>query len=477
MAIRTVGSLGADRSTVDRRRCFIAGWSGCDTGTGAEVVEIQGAPVTERHLALISFTLLQADRDLVAEMRRRTSRWGRLLAQRDLAHEIESEVEEQLRDLGDFVLDNSPVLGRLRDHLDEVQEAMPTVEHVELEPLPSRIDDLTRATDILVTAPNGPRLPLRMQGLGSRSLAELMVYRAFAAELSGTDEPYEPHVLACFEEPEAHLHPQAQLAVMSIIDEMRGQRIVTTHSPQIAAEADIRKVRLFRSSDDGSTVSESHSVSEEEVIKLRRLAERPHGQVLFSRLVIVGDGATERAALPVFAREHWGIDPEGMGVSFVDPLSLGQAAPLIGLLDDLGIPWLALVDGDQGGRDALKTIKNRLRRSMTSISDRVVRLPEGEDLEHYLVDQGFQRAIKRGIADLYGESALTDFSRSAEKGALDDDELLIEFLRSSNKKGTYGAAVAAAIVSTQNEMGKPVIPERIAELLKRADRILGVDRP
>ncbi len=472
VAIRTVASLGGDRSTVDRRRCFIAGWAVSDKGTGTEVDEIQGTPVTERHLALISFTLLQADRDLVAEMRRRTSRWGRLLAQRDLARETERQVEDQLRQLGEFVLDKSPVLGRLRDRLDDVQEAMPTVEQVELEPLPSRIDDLTRATDVVITAPNGPRLPLRMQGLGSRSLAELMVYQAFAAELSGTDEPYSPHLLVCFEEPEAHLHPQAQLAVMSIVNQMPGQRIVTTHSPQIAGEAGIRQVRLFRSSGATTTVSRPSSLTEEGLIKLRRLAERPYGHVLFARLVIVGDGASERAALPVFARTHWGMDPEGKGVAFVDPLSLGQAPPLIGLLDDLGIPWIVFADGDQGGRDALRAISRRLRRPTTSILDRVVKLPDGEDLEKYLVGEGLQPAIKRGIADLYGEGALTEFRSSSQKDALDDDELLIDFL--CHKKGTYGAAVAAAIVSTRNEKGEPLIPERIAELLKRADRILGV---
>ena len=342
VAVRTVGTLGTDRSLVERRRCFIDGWTGCDGGTGTEVVEIPGIWVTERHLALISFTLLQAGRDLVAEMRRRSSRWGRLLSQRDLTPDMENTIESRLRDLGELVLENSPLLGRLRDRLDEAQEAMPTVEHVELEPLPSRIDDLTRATDVLVRGPKGPRLPIRMQGLGSRSLAELMVYRAFAEELVGTDEPYSPHAVACFEEPEAHLHPQAQLALMSILDQMSGQRIVTTHSPQIASEADIRRVRLFRSSGADIKVSMSRSLTDEELIKLRRLAERPLGQVLFARLVIIGDGATERAALPIFARAHWGIDPEGKGVSFVDPLSLGQAPPLIGLLDELGIPWLVV---------------------------------------------------------------------------------------------------------------------------------------
>lgn len=475
VAIRTVASLGEDRSAINRRRCFLDGWPGLDIPADGEPTEIQGSLVRNPLHTLISFTLLQADRDLVAEMRRRTSRWGRLLAQRDLAHEQEDEVEQRLGELAQLVLDHSPVLGRLRDRLAEVHETMPTVEQVELEPLPSRLDDLTRATDVLVTAPNGPRLPLRMQGLGSRSLAELMVYRAFAAELSGRDEPYEPHGLACFEEPEAHLHPQAQLALMTVIDQMTGQRIVTTHSPQIAAEAEIRTVRLFRSSDAGITVSQVSSVSEEELIKLRRLAERPHGQVLFSRLVIIGDGATERAALPVFARAHWGMDPEAKGVTFVDPLSLGQAPVLIGLLDDLGIPWLVLADGDRAARTALKRVASRLRRSSTYVMERVVALPDRQDFERYLVGQGLESAIRQGVADLYGEDALSEFGRRSQEGLLDGDELLIRFL--SKNKGTYGAAVAEAILSVESPAGRPAIPEAIDELLRRADRILGNSRP
>ncbi len=474
MVIRTEGSLGEDQSTVNRRRYFMGGWPGPSRSIDSVATPVPGTGVTDRHLTLISLTLLQADRDLLASMRRRTSRWGRLLTQRDLATEMEEDIENRLQELSEFVLDNSPVFGRLRDRLDEVQQAMATVERVEIAPFPSRIDDLTTATNVMMTGPHGPRLPIRMQGLGGRSLAELMVYRAFAAELPGREEPHSPHILACFEEPEAHLHPQAQLAVMRIINQMPGQHIVTTHSPQIAGEADINQVRLFRSSGGEVTVSRSGSMFEDERIKLQRLAERPYGQVLFSRLVIIGEGATERAALPVFARAHWGIDASGRGVTLVDAGSLGNVAPLIGLLENLGIPWLVLADGDKGGRDGIKAIKRRLKGSATHIADRVVRLPDGQDFEEYLVSQGFQSAIKQGIADLYGEEALADFVTSSRMSTVDEGALLIKFL--SKKKGTYGAAVAEAIVSTQNDMEGPLIPERIADLLNRADRLLGVDR-
>ncbi len=471
-AIRTTCSIGADRSTLERRRCFIEGWYGCHTPDSAKVTEITEVRLTDRHLSLLSFTLLHANRDLVAEMRRISSRWGRLLAQRDLPPETLTSIENHLREVSEHIVSNSPVLSRLCDRLNDVQEAIPTVGELELQPIPGRLDDLTKATDILVASPGGPTLPLRMLGLGSRSLAEIMVYQAFAAELPGRAEPFSPHTLSCFEEPEAHLHPQAQLAVMRLIDQMPGQRIVTTHSPQIASEADPKQIRLLRSSNAAITVSQSTSLTQEEMIKLRRLAERPHGQVLFSRLVIIGDGASERAALPVFARHHWGTNPEGKGVSFVDPLSLGQSSLLIALLEELGIPWLVFADGDQGGRNALKAIGRRISRRVTKSSDEVVMLPEGQDFEGYLISQGLQPAIEEAITRQYGGAALTAFSKSVVDRHLDQADLVLEFLKS--RKGTYGASMAEAIVETLYKTGRPM-PDLIAELLRRADHILGLD--
>ena len=474
VAIRTTGSIGEDRSTINRSRCFIEGWTGCDTSHNPEVVVIPGEPVTERHLSPISFTLLEANRDLVDEMRQRSSRWGRLLAQRDLEPGTVDEIENQLKDLGERVLNESQLLTRLRARLDEVQKALPTVNHVELEPLPSRIDDLTRATDILINTPDGPRLPLRMQGLGSRSIAEIMVYTAFAAELSGMEEPYSPHLLTCFEEPEAHLHPQAQLAVIRIIKDLDVQCIITTHSPQITATTDFSHIRLFRHTNSGIGIKSSVGLEmEEENIKARRLIER-YSQVFFARLVIIGDGTTEYAALPVFTRTNWDINPESEGVTFVDPGSLGQAGPFIKILDDLGIPWLIFVDADLGGRNALRAIGKRVSRTLTRDSREVVMLPEGMDFEQYLINEGLQDSIKKGITELFGKDALKRFSKIPKYSVLDKDELLIKFL--DKNKGTYGDAIAEAIVSVTNDQGKPTIPGLVLELLRRADRILGRSR-
>lgn len=464
VAIRTVGSVGSDHSTISIRRCFIEGWSGCDTPDDTEIIEIPGERVSERHLTPISFTLLKANRDLIEEMNRRTSRWGRLLAQRDLDHKTADRIKGLLEEASQLILTESKSLGSLRDRLNEVQLTIPTVEQIELEPLPSRIDDLTRATDVIVNTPKGPRLPLRMQGLGSRSLAEIMVYRAFAAELAGIDEPYSPHTLACYEEPEAHLHPQAQHAVMSLIAKMKGQCIVTTHSPQIASEVNLEQIRIFRHADPGIEVrSYSNSLDEQKKIKAQRLVERSQGRVLFARLVILGDGNTEYASLPVFARAHWNTSPDSRGITFVDPESLNSSAPLIRVLEDFGIPWLLFVDADTAGCKALSTISNSINKTLSRNSTEVVMLPHGMNYEKFLVSKGLQKAVKQGIANLYGTDALLRYSKGNQ--SLDEDELLTRFLK--KYRGTYGSAVAEAIIA------EGVIPSQVLELLERADHILG----
>ena len=48
--------------------------------------------------------------------------------------------------------------------------------------------------------------------------------------------------------------------------------------------------------------------------KLKRLAERPFGDLLFASAIVVGDGATERAFLPVVLHEALGPLAHGISV-------------------------------------------------------------------------------------------------------------------------------------------------------------------
>ena len=89
--------------------------------------------------------------------------------------------------------------------------------------------------------------------------------------------------------------------------------------------------------------------------------------------------------------------------------------------------------------------------------------------EGYLTsEKGLLEPIKQGIANMYGDRALSNFGK--KKHCRIERELIKKFLGS--KKGAYGAAVAEAIIDTTDEQGNPVIPKLIKKLFNRADRIL-----
>lgn len=137
--------------------------------------------VSNRVLELLDFTMLDAQRDLVEQLRRRRSTWGQLLSRLEVSEDAASDIEAELSRLGDWIVESSPLLDQLRQELSGVREALgSSVADVSLATLPPRLEELARGIDVLVTTPGAASIPLRMQGMGSRSLAALMAFRAFA---------------------------------------------------------------------------------------------------------------------------------------------------------------------------------------------------------------------------------------------------------------------------------------------------------
>lgn len=98
----------------------------------------------------------------------------------------------------------------------------------------------------------------------------------------------------------------------------------------------------------------------QEIEKLRRLIERPFGELLFASAVVLGDGATERSLIPPIARYCLGTRAQGLCV--VDPGSMGSefAVAVVKFAKLVGIPWLLFADSDeQGQRSANKLVRDQ----------------------------------------------------------------------------------------------------------------------
>ncbi|MXZ42318.1 MAG: AAA family ATPase, partial [Caldilineaceae bacterium SB0666_bin_21] len=140
-------------------------------------------------MELLSAQLVEASRDLSADLARHTSDWGQVLADLGIPADKRAELEDRLSQLGDALREASPTLNTLEEELLKMRSAQSNVEQVEIHPLPGRLEDLTHSVDIVVGGGDDrASLPMRLQGLGSRSLAALRVYFSLCRLRIGVDQ-------------------------------------------------------------------------------------------------------------------------------------------------------------------------------------------------------------------------------------------------------------------------------------------------
>jgi putative ATP-dependent endonuclease of OLD family len=488
VVIRTTGEPTSDGSGPNIQRRFLADWA-CERAAASRIIELE-RPNREQ-LTLLSFFLLDARRDIVEEMRQRRSYWGRLLADVGMSASDKDSLEAQLRTLGEAVVGSSSVLTTLSDELNRVREALSSaVSSVSIEALPARIDEVARAVDILLKAPGSAALPLRLQGMGSRSLAVVMVFQAFARLRLGADQDIQPLSFSAFEEPEAHLHPHPQRAMFNLINRLPGQKIVSTHSPYVVQVADLFQIRVLRKT--GASVSGrwiprvnpdgSATFNPEALALAQRFVQRHKGEVLFARCVVLCEGETEEGFLPVVAESDWNVAPDSRGITIIGSEGVQNLKHHVRVLEHLGLPWLIFVDGDAEGRKAIEGVERSIGRATTP--DEVFMLSNDLDFERYLVAEGFRAELESAAARMHGSTALADYRASHDgrlgpKNVLRDYQttgwearLIVDFCKNNMKSVPGGATIAQEVVASVSAGTQAALPTAVGGILARADSIL-----
>jgi putative ATP-dependent endonuclease of the OLD family len=486
-AMRCKGELDPVHREFTVKRTFLKGWAR-GRQTAEALLELPNVLVTRRARDLITFNLLDARRDAIEQLRNRRTFWGQLVSDLRLADKLKSDIEATLAELREKLVAGSLPLATLQRELSDLSSvfAHPQLD-VKVSPIPEDVENLLRAMDLLLTETGQQELPISVQGMGTRSLSALLIFRAYVRAILATTGTPGTLSVAAFEEPEAHLHPQAQRAVLGVIDQIPGQRLISTHSPFVAGVADVYDIRVFRRERTGTTISwvseqnpltGAQTFAAEELAQIRRFIQRRHGEILFARVVGLFEGDTEDAALPIFAKVFWPTGPDSMGISFVNVGGAGNYKHMIVLLDMLKVPWVIFSDGDQAGVDGVTAAGKAIGRALEVTSQEVVFLPVGEDFETYIISQGFRAHAERAVAKFFGPNALEDYknknhgqSLKKNKGMRDysslgwESRLMQDFM--DRNKGTYGAALAEEIVADQRNL-----PVTVREFFTRIDAIL-----
>lgn len=167
------------------------------------------------------------------------------------------------------------------------------------------------------------------------------------------DFAHPPLTVFALEEPENHLSPFYLPRLMELLDQLNAtgaaQSIVTSHATSILSRIKPRHVRYFRNCPSSLSsrvlpLPLPPAGSDEDKFLQQVILANP--EIYFARLVIIGEGDTERIVIPKLAEAlGTSLDP-----SFIAYVSIGgrHAQHLWRLLNGLHIEHLTLLDFDLG---------------------------------------------------------------------------------------------------------------------------------
>ena len=399
----------------------------------------------------IKMYFIDAQRDILEDSKHRTSFFGKLASQLDYGENLD-ELKEKIATLNEYAIDKSMVLSHLKEELKKLNQTTQTQgAGVSLDPFPKKITDLHKGMKVYFQDNKSDSFSIENHGMGTRSWASIITAGAFSSwQMQQIDEKIKNgketdllFPIFALEEPEAHLHPNAQRTLYKQLTDFKGQKIVSTHSPYIAGQTKLEELRHFYKDGDASVVSEilfdkydreeikyienlietegktpdvyrkhtpnlsqlknlaNTKLTEEDRRKLKKEIFLNKGELLFAKALVLFEGVTEEVALPYFYQKYFERNPFENGVTLVSVGGKENYSPFLKFAKFLKIPVFILSDGDG---DTEKKVKNQIKKVYNNLNDiPLYILPNNADFEKFLLDSIFHEEIIAAIDTVKSE--------------------------------------------------------------------------
>lgn len=440
--------------------------------------------------SLLPMYLIDAQRDLQEDLKLRTSFFGKLVSQlKDSYSPSDVEALEALiQELNEKAVTDSDVLTHLKTKLSELNRTTQTRgAGISINPFSKNIRDLHKGMKVDFQDNGSDSFGMEYHGMGTRSWASILTLGAYLDwELQQIDrleeagEEFQPiSPLIGLEEPEAHLHPNAQRTLYSQLKKFAGQKIISTHSPYIAGQADLTELRHFYKAEDKAVISQIDLsiLDRKEVESIRNNIESSKSEVLFARAVVMCEGETEETALPIFAKAYFGKSNFELGIEFI---KTGKYYPLLTLLRFLRIEWFIFSDYDKP--DVKSDLYSVLRKNNVS-DETVIKLNDEttqKDIEEYLYDEGYNQELRESYKIFKEPVYANEQHRLAKQAELQAEHQRIDtlskedFLKELDNWKAKVAHIYPYLIlerSTQEEK----TPKKIRELFEKISEKLGIN--
>ena len=433
----------------------------------------------------IPFFTIAAMRDPSRELGERRGTWSRLMSLMEIDQSQQDEVRMLGEEIGGKVLET--VLGDTT--FEEAKRVITGVigsalwsdgqGELSFSATPADYRNLLRSLEILVKNPGDTEaMSILSQGDGTQSMAVAALLLAYVVALGYHD----PKI--AIEEPESHLHPHAVRSFTKHLHGLNHQTVISTHSTFVTDVADPEEIVLLKRRGDRSiaeAIGPGH-LTEAEKLQLSRYIRGSTSEFFFAKAVVLVEGPSEVAALPIFA-EALGIELDKLGVSLI-PVQGNNFRPFVRLFQQsaLDIKHMIVCDNDQAAVAAAKLLKEfSLYVGSTEAADLegnrealessgMYFLPHG-NFEEYLLHEGYSEHYIQAISDLHGTGRLSSYVANRARGnaAYADESVeqhIRDFIGREGGKPELAHLVARAIVGSASDGSQ--VPGYLKRVLEQA---------
>ena len=375
-----------------------------------------------KRLEAVPFIPIDAQRDIHTELKEKSSFVGRVLSSVEYDDADVAELERMVAEVNKEAIEKSEPLKRLKTHLDNLNQSFEGSGQTELTPFPKKIRDLSKRFSVNFGESDKSSFSMEYHGMGTRSWASMLTVKAFTELLAKNHEeeaePFFPIMAA--EEPEAHLHPNAQRTLYRQLIDVPGQVIISTHSPYIAGLAELHEIKYLNKPENSVQVYQLRTEFEDDDLrKLKREVVHSRGELLFSKAIILSEGETEEQALPELFESYTGKHPFSLGINFVGVNGSGaKYRPFLILASDLNIPVFIFSDGEAQTVKELKKNYEKVFGATDIEKAPNITILDGTDFEGYMLSQGYQDLIEKTIQQVAGNDAIGKWIEKREDTSL-----------------------------------------------------------
>jgi len=474
VALRTRSKVDAVKGGFNTVRSTLEKWP---EASNWQIERIKETKVF-KNFSSILFIAVEAQRDIYQELKEKSSWVGKVLSRIEYDDSEIVALELLIKEINEQAVSKSKELTNLKINLERLNQSFEGSGSAEITPFPKKIRDLSKHFSAHFGESSANIFPMEYHGMGTRSWASMLTVGAFTDLMATRHRQETTPFFSIFaaEEPEAHLHPNAQKTLYCQLRESKGQVIVSTHSPYLAAMAAQSELRYLKRSTEGIVVRYLRlKLEDEDRRRLQREVIHSRGEILFSKALVLCEGETEEQALPLLFQKYFGNEPFVMGLSFIGVGGSGKRyLPFLTFARDFDVPVFIFSDGEPEIVSKLKESYEKIygETDITNCSN--ITILDGVDFEKYLIASGFQPEIEAAIHETEGNTYIKQWidknqgQRSGKKinntNCTTCNQPIIEYnLQDYSVAESYGEALTKIIAKNKTKYA-PLIAKKLCEL-------------